>query len=180
MLIALGLSADCFAVAISGSVSREKLPLLSVIRASIVFGTFQALMAVSGWFVGRTILELISEYDHWLAFALLSIIGGKMVWESFHSADNGARNTDITRGFLLLTLAVATSIDALAIGLTFAFMKINITLAGITIGLVTLIVSVIGFWIGKNVGRLVGSRAEMVGGLVLIGIGIKILLEHTW
>ena len=178
LLIAFGLSADCFAVALSGSIAMRTLSFLQVFRASIAFGVFQALMPVLGWLVGRTIAELISDYDHWLAFTLLTFIGSKMIWESFHSRNDRSKNTDVTKGFLLLTLSVATSIDALAVGLTFAFMKINIALASSTIGIVAFMVSTIGFLIGKKVGSLVGRRAETIGGVVLIGIGLRILLEH--
>jgi putative Mn2+ efflux pump MntP len=177
--IALGLSADCIAVALSGSISTKKLPLIPIFRASIVFGILQALMPVVGWFAGRTIVELISDYDHWLAFTLLTFIGSKMGWESLRSGNNHSRNSDSTRGGLLITLAVATSINALIIGLTFAFMEVNITLANLTIGSIVFVVSSIGFLIGKEVGKLVGERAETVGGMVLIGIGLKILLKHT-
>lgn len=135
-------------------------------------------MPVLGWFVGRTIVEYISDYDHWLAFTLLAFIGSKMVWESLRSGNNPSRNPDITRGWILIIMAVATSIDALVIGLTFAFMEVNIALASLTIGSVALVVSIIGFLIGKKVGSLVGKRAETAGGMVLIGIGLKILLEH--
>ncbi len=177
-LIAIGLAADCFAVALSGSVSIRTLSFLQVFRASLAFGLFQGLMPVLGWLAGRTVVEFIAGYDHWLAFALLTFVGGKMIWESFHSRDGNRKNTDITEGFLLLTLAVATSIDALAVGLTFAFIKVDIMVASLTIGAVAFIATTIGFLLGRKVGSLIGKRAETIGGIVLIGIGIKILLEH--
>ena len=176
--IALGLSADCFAVALSGSISTRKLPAISIFRTSIAFGIFQALMPVVGWFVGRTIVEFISAYDHWLAFTLLTFIGSKMVWESLRFGNNSAKNSDITRGWLLITLAVVTSIDALVIGLTFAFLEVNIVMASLTIGSIAFVISIIGFLIGAKAGRLAGKKAETAGGLVLIGIGLKIFLEH--
>lgn len=177
-LIAIGLAADCFAVALSGSVSTRTPSFVQVFRASLAFGLFQGLMPVLGWLAGRTIVEFIADYDHWLAFALLAFIGGKMIWESFHSRDGSKRNIDITAGFLLLTLAVATSIDALVIGVTFAFIEVDITVASLTIGAVAFIATAIGFLLGRKAGSLIGKRAETIGGIVLIGIGLKILLEH--
>ena len=177
-LIALGLALDCFAIAISGSISMRTLSFLQVFRASLVFGLFQAVMPVLGWLAGRTVVDLIADYDHWVAFTLLALVGGRMIWESFRPRDSSRQGTDITRGFLLLTLAVATSIDALAVGLSFAFIEISIMVASLTIGVVTFAVTVTGFLIGRKAGHLIGKRAETMGGLILIGIGIKILLEH--
>lgn len=177
-LIAVGLAADCFAVAISGSIAMTTLSFLPVLRASLAFGLFQGLMPVLGWLVGGTIVDFISGYDHWLAFALLAIVGVRMIWESFRSADENRKNTDITKGVLLLILAVATSIDALAVGLTFAFIEVDIIIASLTIGGVAFLATVIAFLLGRKVGSLIGKRAETIGGLVLIGIGIKIVLEH--
>lgn len=177
-LIALGLAADCFAVAISGSISLRTLSFLQVFRASLAFGIFQGLMPVLGWLAGRTVVALIADYDHWVAFILLALVGSRMIWESFHSRDGSSKNTDMTKGFLLLTLSVATSIDALAVGLTFAFMKMNIMVASLTIGVVTAVVTAIGFLLGRKAGHLMGRRAEAIGGIVLIGIGIRILVQH--
>ncbi len=178
LLIAIGLSADCFAVALSGGISMKSISRLQILRVSLSFGLFQALMPVLGWLAGRTIMDLIVDYDHWVAFILLAIIGIKMIWESFHSEDRRSKNTDITKGFLLLTLSVATSIDALAVGLSFALLKVNIMLAILTIGVITFLVTVIGFLLSRKVGKLVGKRAEAIGGLILIGIGLRILLSH--
>ena len=177
-LIALGLAADCFAVAFSGSITMRNLSFLQVFRASLSFGIFQALMPILGWLAGRTVVELIAGYDHWVAFVLLALVGGKMIWESFHSEEDRRENDDITRGLLLLTLSVATSIDALAVGLTFAFLEVNIILASSTIGGVTFVATTIGFLLGRRAGKLIGRRAETVGGMVLIGIGLRILLTH--
>jgi putative Mn2+ efflux pump MntP len=176
--IALGLALDCFAIAISGSISMRTLSFLQVFRASFTFGLFQAVMPVLGWLAGRTVVDFIADYDHWVAFTLLALVGGRMIWESFRPEDSRRQGADITRGFLLLTLAVATSIDALAVGLSFAFIEISILVASLTIGVVTFAVSVTGFLIGKKAGHLIGKRAEAIGGLILIGIGTKILLEH--
>ena len=135
-------------------------------------------MPVLGWLAGNTIVEFISDYDHWLAFGLLGFVGGRMVWESFHSRDGKSTDRDVTKGLMLLTLSIATSIDALAVGLSFAFLKVNIVVATITIGITAFLVTTIGLIIGKKVGSLVGKRAECVGGVILIVIGLRILLEH--
>lgn len=177
-LIALGLAADCFTVALSGSIAMRALSFLQVFRTALAFGIFQGLMPVLGWLAGQTVVELIADYDHWLAFILLAFVGGRMVWESFRSQGKYNKNTDITRGWLLITLSVATSIDALAVGLTFAFMKINIAVASSTIGVVAFVATVIALLLGRRVGSLIGKRVEVIGGMVLIGIGLKILLEH--
>ena len=176
--IAIGLAADCFAVSLSGSITLTTTSFLQVFRASLAFGLFQGLMPVLGWLAGLTVVEFVADYDHWLAFALLVFVGGRMIWQSFHSRDGNGRNVDITRGFLLLTLAIATSIDALALGLTFAFIEIDIMVASLTIGVVAFIATAIGFLLGRKVGSFIGKRAETIGGIVLIGIGLKVLLEH--
>jgi putative Mn2+ efflux pump MntP len=176
--IAFGLSSDCFAVAISGSISMKTISPFQVLRASSAFGLFQALMPVLGWFAGRTIVNLIADYDHWVAFILLVIIGGRMVRQAFRFSNGNTKTTDITKGLPLLTLAVATSIDALAIGLTFAFLEVNIALASSTIGVTAFLTSVIGFLLGRKAGKLIGRRAEAAGGIILIGIGVRILLTH--
>jgi putative Mn2+ efflux pump MntP len=177
-LIALGLAADCFAVSLSGSVAMASLSFRQVLRTALAFGLFQGLMPVLGWLAGRSVVEYVEAYDHWVAFTLLTVIGVKMIWESFRSGDKPG-STDITRGLMLLTLSLATSIDALAVGLTFAFIKINIVLAALTIGIIAFVATVIGMLLGRKVGGLVGKRVEVIGGLILIAIGIKIVIEHT-
>lgn len=177
-LIAIGLSADCFAVALGGSIAMRTVSGLQIFRTSLAFGLFQVLMPALGWLAGRTVVELIAGYDHWVAFILLALIGGKMIWESFRSGDSRSKNTDITKGILLLTLSVATSIDALAVGLTFAFLEVNIVMAVSTIGLVAFVATAIGFLLGRKASSLIGRRAEAIGGVVLIGIGLRILLTH--
>ena len=178
-LIALGLAADCFAVAIGASISRRDLTVSQAGRVSLSFGAFQAVMPVLGWVAGLTFVNMMAAYDHWVALGLLGFVGGKMIWESFHDGEEHGENADISKGLLLLTLSVATSIDALAVGLTFAFMKVNIWLAALTIGAVAFAVTAIGFQLGKKAGGLLGKRAEVIGGLILIGIGVKIVLEHV-
>jgi putative Mn2+ efflux pump MntP len=178
LIIAVGLSADCFAVALSSSISQRTLPLWQGFRVALSFGLFQAFMTVIGWLAGRTVIEFISAYDHWLAFALLLFVGGRMIWESLHEKGGRKANIDIARWLFLITLSVATSLDALAVGLSFAFLEVNLTLASVTIGLVAFIITFAGFFAGKKLGSLVGKRAEIIGGIILIIIGLRILLEH--
>jgi putative Mn2+ efflux pump MntP len=180
LLIAIGLSADCFAVALGGSISMGTLSRLQVFRASIAFGLFQALMPVLGWLVGRTVVELIADYDHWVAFILLALVGGRMIWESFRSRDGRTENIDVTKGLPLLILSVATSIDALAVGLTFPFLEVNIMMASPTIGIVAFVATAIGFLFGRKAGGLIGRRAAAIGGVLLIVIGLRILLTHIF
>jgi putative Mn2+ efflux pump MntP len=134
-------------------------------------------MPVLGWLLGRTVVNIIADYDHWVAFSLLLLVGAKMIWESFHT-DSNSRPMDITKGLLLVTLAIATSIDALAIGLTFAFLKVNIALAVTLIGIVAFLVTIMSFVLGKRLGKLAGKWAEVIGGLILLAIGVRIVLSH--
>jgi putative Mn2+ efflux pump MntP len=176
-LIALGLAADCFAVSLSARIANINHSPSQVARVSFSFGFFQALMLVLGWLAGKTIVDFIANFDHWVAFALLAFVGSKMLWESFHEKED-EKPADISRGLLLLTLSIATSLDSLAVGLAFAFEDINLWLAAPTIGITSFVVSAVGFLIGTKVGQIFGKRAEMIGGLILIGIGIRILVEH--
>jgi putative Mn2+ efflux pump MntP len=177
LIIAIGLSADCFAVALSSAIASKHTTFARFFRLPLAFGIFQALMVVLGWLAGRAVIDFISAYDHWLAFALLIFIGGRMIWESFREkSGDKTRNYD---GWLtLIVLSIATSIDALAVGLSFGFMGTDIVLASAVIGIIAFIVTIIGQLIGKWVGILAGKWAEIIGGLILIGIGVKILLEH--
>lgn len=178
LLIAIGLSADCFAVALSVGISDKNLSWLQKFRVSFSFGLFQSLMLVLGWLAGRTIVDFIADYDHWVAFVLLAIVSGRMFWEAFHPEHDQEKEVDVTRGFILLALSIATSIDSLAVGLSFAFLEVNIVLASPTIGLVTFTVTTIGFILGKRAGKLIGKRAEAIGALILLAIAIRILLSH--
>ena len=134
-------------------------------------------MLVLGWLAGTTIVDFISSFDHWIAFGLLAFVGGKMLWEAFHEKED-EKPADVSRGLLLLTLSIATSLDSLAVGLAFAFEDINLWVAAPIVGITSLVISAIGFLIGTKVGDMFGKRAEIIGGLILIGIGIRILLEH--
>lgn len=132
-------------------------------------------MTLLGWWAGIRILDFISGYDHWLAFGLLVFVGGRMIWESLRGKEE---RTDITRWRFLFILAVATSLDALAVGLSFAFLSVNLVMASTVIGITALVITFAGFLAGKKLGELVGKRAEIIGGLILIAIGLRILFEH--
>lgn len=178
LLVAIGLSADCFAVALSGSISKIDHPRSRILRVSLSFGLFQALMPVLGWLAGKAVVESIAAYDHWVAFGLLTLVGGRMLWESLGPERNSPREVDMTKGLLLITLSLATSIDALAVGLSFAFLDVNIAMASITIGATALAATAVAFLIGKKAGKLIGKRAEAIGSVMLIAIGIRTLLTH--
>jgi putative Mn2+ efflux pump MntP len=175
LIIALGLSADCFAVSLSSSISKKSLLLWQGLRMAVIFGIFQAGMTLLGWWAGSRILEYIKEFDHWIAFGLLVLVGGKMIWESLHEKE---QSIDITKWRYLFILAVATSLDALAVGLSFAVLQVNLAVVSTTIGIVSFFISIIGFVAGKKLGELVGKRAEIIGGVILLIIGVRILLEH--
>jgi putative Mn2+ efflux pump MntP len=178
LIIAVGLSADCFAVALSRSISRKDSSLSQFFYLPLFFGVFQSLMTLIGWLVGRTVVDIISAYDHWVAFGLLLIIGARMIWQSFRGGEAESAGKHGTGWLVLVALSIATSIDALAVGLSFAFLKVNIAAAAVTIGITALVITLIGSLLGKKAGVLVGERAEAVGGVILIIIGVRILLEH--
>ncbi|MCX5853521.1 MAG: manganese efflux pump MntP family protein [Deltaproteobacteria bacterium] len=177
LIIAVGLGMDAFSVAIGiGAVTRTA-SYGPAFRLSFHFGLFQTLMPIAGWFAGMTVAPVIEGYDHWVAFGLLAYVGGKMIVESFREQENIHRE-DPTKGLSLVMLSVATSIDALAVGLSFAFLKIPILYPSIIIGVVAFIMTMIGMVFGEKLGGLMGRKVEMIGGVILIGIGVKILIEH--
>ena len=175
LLIAVGLSMDAFAVSVCKGLSVKELKGRHVLLAGLYFGGFQALMPVIGWLLGYRFESLITEIDHWIAFVLLALIGGNMIRESF--SEDEELNDDFGVKTMLL-LAIATSIDALAVGITFAFLAVNILPAAGTIGVTTFLLSVAGIYIGRAFGAKYKAGAERVGGCILILIGLKILLEH--
>ena len=176
LFIAIGLSMDCFAVSLSFG-AQKKLKRNDIIKFSFFFALFQALMPVIGWLVGTAANIYLSKVDHWIAFGILTIIGLRMIYESFKGEDE-KRSVDIRDWKILLTLSLATSIDALITGVSFGFVKVNIVLAALTIALVTFLNSLAGAWVGERSIHISPRWAEIIGGLVLIGIGIKIVLEH--
>lgn len=177
LLIAFGLATDAFAVSIVAGLVISPLTPRHVFRASFHFGLFQFLMPVIGWAAGVTVASYISAWDHWVAFALLAFIGGKMLWEARCHEEHKACK-DPTRGWSLVTLSVATSIDALAVGLSIAFLDVSIWQPAAIIGVVCAALSALGITFGSRIGRRWGRWAEVAGGLVLLGIGARILVSH--
>lgn len=176
MGIAFGLAMDAFSVAIATGLVLETITHRHLFRLSFHFGLFQFMMPIAGWFAGTTVEGYLSAYDHWAAFLILGYIGGKMVRDSFCDEEECSRG-DPTRGMSLVMLSVATSIDAFAVGLGLALMGVSVLEPSIVIGVVAATMTFIGMRLGKRVGRVIGRRMETVGGLVLIGIGVKILIE---
>lgn len=177
VLLATGLAMDCFAVSIACGIALKPFRWGPAIRIAFFFGLFQALMPLLGWLAGSAFQHLIESFDHWVSFGILILLGGRMIWENFFGHPD-EKSLNPFRLRVVLTLAVATSIDALAVGLSFAFLKINLCLALTVIGLVSVFFSGLGLFIGKRFGHRYNIPAELLGGIVLIGIGIKILLEH--
>jgi putative Mn2+ efflux pump MntP len=175
--VAIALSMDAFAVSIvTGSIYRQ-LRTTHALRMALFFGGFQAIMPLIGSLLGKGLHAYISAYDHWIAFALLTFVGGKMIYESF-AIRSAEKNLDPANLGVLLTLSVATSIDALAVGVTLSLLSASIVLAAAFIGLVTFSLSYAGVSIGKRFGHFFESKIEVIGGLILIGIGLKILISH--
>lgn len=173
-VIAVGLSMDAFAVSVCKGLSLGKINKKHMCIAGAWFGGFQGLMPLIGYFLGSTFSDMITKWDHWIAFILLAIIGGNMVKEAFGEEEEVDASMTVKAMFLL---AIATSIDALAVGVTFAFMKVNIWIAVTFIACITFICSAFGVKIGSIFGTKYKSKAELFGGVVLILIGLKILLE---
>lgn len=178
LLTAAGLAADAFAVAVGKGMHLPRFRWKPALAIALTFGAFQGTMPVIGWALGSTLADTIETYDHWLAFGLLVAIGAKMLWESRRVDDSGHAPRPAIRVRELLLLGVATSIDALAVGVGLAFLDVSLWTAAITIGLVTTALSLLGVWLGHYAGRRLASSAELLGGLVLIGIGVKIVVDH--
>ena len=178
LILAVGVSMDAFAVSICKGLSVCKVRPRHASLAAVWFGGFQALMPLIGYFAGVAFADIVSSVDHWIAFVLLGIIGGKMVKESFEKDECCCTDPDFSFR-TMLAMAVATSIDALAVGVSLAFLKANIWSAVLIIGLTTGAFSAAGIYIGNIFGNRYKSKAEFAGGLILILIGAKILCEHT-
>ena len=176
--LAVGLAMDALAVSIAVGLRLGTLTGRHVFRLAFHFGLFQFLMPVIGWLAGRTVESHIRGVDHWLAFILLAFVGGKMLWEARPGAREGAAPGDPTRGWMLVLLSIATSIDALAVGLTLGLLQVSIWAPSVVIGLVACAFTAAGILSGSRIGTRLGRWPQVVGGLVLIGIGVKILIEH--
>ena len=176
IVISIGLAMDAFAVSVCKGLSMKKMNWKSALIIALYFGTFQAGMPIIGYFLGTAFSSFVQSVDHWIAFILLSIIGGNMIKES--TDDEIEKRNDNVDVKTMVVLAIATSIDALAVGVTFAFFEANLLLAISSIGIITFVLSMLGVLIGNRFGDKFQNRAELAGGIILIIIGLKILLEH--
>lgn len=177
IILAIGVSMDALAVAICKGLSIQRLRLRHALIVGAWFGIFQALMPTIGWLLGSAFADLITAVDHWVAFVLLAIIGGNMIRESLSKKEDADPDPSLAFGSMLL-LALATSIDALAVGVTLAVLNVNIIATVLSIGLCTFLISAVGVKIGNVFGARFKSKAEFLGGAVLVLMGLKILLEH--
>lgn len=177
LLLALGLALDAFAVSVAFGISARHPAPGHALRIGALFGIFQAVMPLIGWQTGSLVGDFMAGIDHWVAFALLSAVGIHMIYESSRSSDrrNEIDPADIR---ILLVLSVATSIDALAAGISFAFFDVAILRTVLVIGIITFCLSFIGYYLGKRIGHVFEKRMRILGGIILISIGVKILLEH--
>ncbi len=175
--IAFGLAMDAFAVSIVSGMAIEKVTHRHVLRLAFSFGFFQFLMPIIGWLAGMSLAVYIKQWDHWIAFGMLGFVGGKMLWEA-RSASVHETTQDPTKGWTLILLSIATSIDALAVGLTMALIGVSVWMPSVVIGIVAAGMTVLGMTFGNKFGDKCGKWAEVVGGLVLLGIGFNILITH--
>ena len=178
--LAIALAMDAFAVAIAVGIDLKTVNLRQTFRLSWHFGLFQAMMPVIGWAAGTTIRDLVQAYDHWIAFGLLAVIGCNMIREAFAEEDEHEPQRDATKGWTMIMLSVATSIDALAVGFSMSLLQISIITPSLVIGCVAAAFTLIGLHLGRWLGasRRLSLYSEIIGGLVLFGIGLHILYEH--
>jgi len=179
MLIAIGLAMDAFSVAAVAGFLSKTLSIRQAFRMSFHFGLFQFFMPIAGWTAGSTIASLIANYDHWVAFGLLAIVGSKMIREGTRTeTTTGTYRSDLTRGIPLLVFSIATSIDALAVGLTFAFTNVAVLYPAMVIGAIAALFTLFGLYLGSKSSRIFGKHVEVIGGIILIFIGLRILITH--
>lgn len=184
ILLAVGLCFDTFAVSIGGGIQTPQMTSIQRVKVILVFGILQALFLFAGWAAGTFFASFINEWDHWIAFVILLYLGGKMVYEgAFHKEDDNEQTTDFLKLKRLVILAVATSIDAVAVGVSLAFIMLpvlKVSFAVLSTAVITALASYIGVRWGQVLGTKIGKKAEMAGGLILMIIGIKILVEHLY
>ena len=180
VLIGVGLAMDAFSVSVSDGILLGRAKLSQAVKIALFFGFFQFLMPVLGYLAGSTFADIIQGFDHWVAFCLLALIGGKMVYEAISDKDEEKENGNPLSFKTLLILAIATSIDALAVGITFATIATPVILSSAIIGITTFFISLAGVFLGSRCGDLFGNKAEVAGGVILILIGMKILIEHLF
>ena len=175
-LIAVGLAMDCFAISVACGIGSPAMAQKLAARIAVFFGGFQFLMTVIGWSAGYALRQVIEGVDHWIAFGLLAAVGAKMIYESTRGEEG--RNLDPSRFSVLIALSVATSIDALAVGVSLSLIDVPILMPACVIGAVSFMAGMIGVALGKRFGHIFERKLEAVGGLILVGIGVKILIEH--
>ncbi len=177
--LSVGLAMDAFAVAVAAGLAVESVTPRHVFRLGFHFGLFQFMMPIAGWLIGGRVAGYVGNFDHWLAFLLLAYVGGKMLWEA-RAEHKAAGAGDPTRGVRLLTLSIATSLDALAVGMTMALLGVSVWLPSVVIGLVTATLAAIGVTFGGRIGARWERWADVVGGCVLILIGVELVLSHLF
>ncbi len=176
-MIAVALSLDAFAVAVASGITIKHLRLKHALTIAAWFGSFQAIMPLLGWFGGVKLNTLLSSVDHWIAFVLLSFVGGKMIYEAFKIEAIEHRSNPL-EVYVLFMLSLATSIDAFAVGLSLAMLKIQIVVPALIIGVITFALSFAGVYLGRHSGHFFEKKIEIIGGVILIGIGVRILVGH--
>lgn len=179
ILLAFGMSMDAFAASIGKGATLHKPKFSEALRTGLIFGAIETLTPLIGWGLGMLASQFVLEWNHWIAFILLVFLGGRMVIEGFRGNSDEEDEPQHRHGFwLLVTTAIATSLDAMAVGVGLAFLQVNIIATALAIGCATLIMSTLGMMVGRFIGPLLGKRAEILGGIVLIGIGAQILWAH--
>ena len=178
LLISVGLAMDAFAVSVGKGMTLKRVRPRHALTAGLWFGLFQGLMPLIGYFVGQSFAEYVVSVDHWIAFGLLTLIGVNMIREAVSGEEEEVDGSFGVR--TMLVMAIATSIDALAVGISMAFLNVNIWFSAAVICVVTLLISGVGVYLGSAFGTRLGSKAGIVGGVILIAIGIKIVVEHVW
>jgi manganese efflux pump family protein len=178
LALAFALAMDAFAVALVTGLTLDPLRRRQIFRLSFHFGLFQAMMPLIGWTAGTAVHRWIASFDHWIAWGLLTFVGGRMIWGAFCGAEEARPNADPTSGWDLVILSVATSIDALAVGLSLAVIGAPIVVPAVVIGIIAAGMTVTGMLLGRRIGAFWGKRVEIFGGLILFAVGTKILIDH--
>lgn len=178
LLLAFGMSMDAFAASIGKGATLHKPRFSEALRTGLIFGAIETLTPLIGWGLGMLASQFVLEWNHWIAFLLLVFLGGRMIIEGFRGGDEEEQAPNRHGFWLLVTTAIATSLDAMAVGVGLAFLQVNIVMTALAIGCATLTMSTLGMMIGRFIGPLLGKRAEILGGIVLIGIGSQILWSH--
>jgi manganese efflux pump family protein len=176
----VGLAMDCFAVSLGIGAGNTARSIRPIFRLSFHFGLFQGLMTLIGWVLGSTVTQVIENFDHWIALGLLGWVGTRMIIQGFKAGEENENRNDPSRGGTLVMLALATSLDAMAVGLSMAIVKVNILTSSALIAVISLVLSLVGLLIGNRLGTTFGKRMEIVGGLILNGIGLRILITHLF